>query len=263
MSASPIPGLIESTNGTLTIDPTTVGNSGTLEANGGELDISEAVTNNATLQAIDSSTLKLISTTVTNNTGGTVTVANGSTLDLVGANIGGGTLDNSGTLDSTGISSLGNVGITNSGLIESTGGTLTIDPTVVVTLVNSGTLEANGGELDISEAVTNNATLQAIDDSILKLTTTTVTNTGAGTVTVGLGSTLDLVSAIITGGTLTNGGTLDSTGTSAIDNVGITNSGLIRSTGGTLTIDLPSSSPSPIPARWKPTAASSTSPASR
>ena len=82
------------------------------------------------------------------------------------AGISGGTLDNSGTLDSAGASTLSNVGITNSGLIESTGGTLTIDdPTVVVTLVNSGTLEANGGELDISEAVTNNATLQAIDSS--------------------------------------------------------------------------------------------------
>ena len=233
-------GLIESTGGTLTIDPTvavTLVNSGTLEANGGELDISEAVTNNATLQAIDSSTLKLVSTTVTDNTGGTVTVGFGSTLDLVGANIDGGTLTNSGTLDSTGTSSLSNVGITNSGLIESTGGTLTIDPVAVVTLVNSGTLEANGGELDISEAVTNNATLQAIDDSTLKLISTTVTDNTGGTVTVGFGSTLDLVGANIDGGTLTESGTLDSTGTSSLSNVGITNSGLIESTGGTLTID--------------------------
>ena len=233
-------GLIESTGGTLTIDPTvvvTLVNSGTLEANGGELDISEAVTNNATLQAIDSSTLKLISTTVTNGTAGTVTVGLGSTLDLVSANIGGGTLDNSGTLDSTGTSSLSNVGITNSGLIESTGGTLTIEPTGAVTLTNSGTLEANGGELDISEAVTNNATLQAIDSSTLKLTSTTVTNNTGGTVTVGLGSTLDLVGAGISGGTLDNSGTLDSAGTSTLSNVGITNSGLIESTGGTLTIE--------------------------
>ncbi len=141
-------------------------------------------------------------------------------------------------MDVTGTSAISDVGITNTSLIESTGGVLTIDPATVVTLTNSGTLEANGGELDITgEPVANTGTLQAIDDSTLKLTTTTVTNTGAGTVTVDLGSTLDLVSAIITGGTLTNNGTLDSTGTSAISDVGITNTSLIESTGGVLTID--------------------------
>ena len=133
-------------------------------------------------------------------------------------------------MDSTGISAITNVGITNSGLIESTAGTLTIDPPVPgPTLTNSGTLEANGGELDIaSNPIANTGTLQAIDDFILKLTTLTVTNTGNGTVTVGNGSTLDLVSATIDGGTLGNSGTLDSTGISAITNVGITNSGLIE-----------------------------------
>ena len=80
----------------------------------------------------------------------------------------------------------------------------------------------------------NTGTLQAIDSSTLKLTTLTVTNTGAGTVTVGLGSTLDLASATISGGTLGNSGTLDSTGTSAITNVGITNSGTIEVLSGAL-----------------------------
>ena len=119
------------TSGVLTIDSAadvTLVNSGTLEANGGELDITdEPVTNTGTLQAIDGSTLKLTTTTAT-NTSGTVTVESGSTLDLVGAAIDGGTLDNSGTLDSTGISALTDVAITNSGLIEATGGVLTIDP---------------------------------------------------------------------------------------------------------------------------------------
>ena len=78
------------TSGVLTIDPAadvTLVNSGTLEANGGELDItSEPVTNTGTLRAIGDSTLKLNSTTVT-NTSGTVTVESGSTLDLVGATV--------------------------------------------------------------------------------------------------------------------------------------------------------------------------------
>ncbi len=236
-------GLIELTGGTLTIDPSVAGptltNSGTLEANGGELDItSDPVGNTGTLQAIDNSTLKLTTLTVTNTGAGTVTVGSGSTLDLASATISGGTLGNSGTLNSTGTSAITNVGVTNSGLIESTGGTLTIDPVAGPTLTNSGTLEANGGELDItSDPVGNTGTLQAIDNSTLKLTTLTVTDTGAGTVTVGNGSTLDLVSATISGGTLGNSGTLNSTGTSALTNVGITNSGLIELTGGTLTID--------------------------
>ena len=133
----------------------TLVNSGTLEANGGELDITnEPVTNTGTLQAIDDSTLKLTSTTVTNS-GGKVTVESGSTLDLVGAAIDGGTLGNSGTLDSTGSSALADVGMTNSG------------------------------------------TLEAIDDSTLELTSTTVANSG-GTVTVESGSTLDLMDTTIT-----------------------------------------------------------------
>ena len=141
------------------------------------------------------------------------------------------------TLNSTGTSSITNVGVTNSGLIESTGRTLTIGTVAGQTITNSGTLEANGGELDItSEAVGNTGTLKATDDSTLKLSTLTVTNTAGGTAAVDLGSTLDLVGAIINGGTVGNSGTLDSTGTSAINNAGITNSGLIESASGALTI---------------------------
>ncbi len=56
--------------------------------------------------------------------------------------------------------------------------------------------------------MTNTGTLQAIDDSTLKLTSTVVTNTG-GTVSAASGSTLDLVDATISGGTLSISGTLD------------------------------------------------------
>ena len=82
----------------------------------------------------------------------------------------------------------------------------------------------------------------------MKLTGLTVTNT-AGTVAVGSNSTLDLIDAHISGGSLTNGGTVYSTGLSTIDaaisnthsiEVGsgtLTLSGSISGTGGSATID--------------------------
>ncbi|MGB9115991.1 beta strand repeat-containing protein, partial [Bradyrhizobium sp.] len=113
---------------------------------------------------------------ITNN--GEIDATSG-TLDLENATVNGGTLNVFGVMDSTGASFITNVSITNSGLIESASGTLTIDPVAGPTLTNSGTLEANGGELDItSDPVINTGILQAIDDSTLKLTTLTVTNTG-------------------------------------------------------------------------------------
>ena len=150
--------------------------------------------------------------------------------------------------------------ITNLGLIESTDGVLIISGSLTI-FGNSGTLEANGGELDLSsDALGNTGTLQAIDNSTLKLRLTTVTNTGNGTMTVDGGSTLDLVNATISGGTLTISGTLDSTGTDAIYGADIANSGLIESAGGILTIDPAGARDRhqiPVPSR--PMAANSTS----
>ena len=187
-------GLLEATGGTLTVDPSTVTNTGTLEATTG-------------------GTLDLDGISIT-NTSGSVTVDAGSTLDLDGTTITGGTLTNAGTVDSTGTSALTGVAVTNSGLLETTTGTLTVDPS---TVTNTGTLEATtGGTLDL--------------DAI------SVTNTG-GSVTVNAGSTLDLQSTTITGGTLSNSGTVDLTGTSALTGVAVTNSGLLEATSGTLTVD--------------------------
>ena len=234
-------GLIELTGGTLTIDPAvpvTITNFGTLEADGGELDITgENVTNAGTLQAIDNSTLKLTTMTVTDTGNAKVMVGDGSLLDLVSGTISGGTLAISGTLDSTGTAAIYSADITNLGLIELTDGVLIISGSLTI-FGNSGTLEANGGELDLtSDTLGNTGTLQAIDNSTLKLRLTTVTNTGNGTTTVDGGSTLDLVNTTISGGTLTISGTLDSTGTDAIYGADITNSGLIELIGGILTID--------------------------
>ena len=69
-----------------------------------------------------------------------------------------------------------------------------------------------------------------------------------GTVNVDASKTLTLNGASLAGGTLTIAGTLESTGTSAIDNADIGNTGTISVTSGTLTIDPGSFTPSPITA---------------
>jgi fibronectin-binding autotransporter adhesin len=239
-------GIVEAAVGAvLTIDcagaDVEITNHGTLEANGGELDIvREAVTNTGTLQAIDGGTVKLTSLTVSNDYG-TVSVEHGSILDLDSAKISGGTVSIDGTLDATGTSAIteANLEIGDQGIVESThGGVLTIDPHGAVGITNHGTLEADGGEIDIiHEAVSNADTLQAVDGGTMKLESLTVTNTIDGEVSAGLLSTLDLVDAIIKGGTIEIDGTLDSTGDSAIDGAHIVNSGLLEVTSGTLTID--------------------------
>jgi fibronectin-binding autotransporter adhesin len=239
-------GIVEATDGgKLTIDcagaDVEVTNHGTLEANGGELDIvREAVTNTGTLQAIHGGTAKLTALTVSNDYG-TVSAEYGSTLDLDGSTIHGGSVSIDGTLDATGGSAIteANLEIGDQGVVEAThGGVLTIDPHGAVGITNHGTLEADGGEIDIiHEAVANADTLQAVDGGTLKLESLTVTNTVDGEVSAGLASMLDLVDAIIKGGTIDIDGTLDSTGDSAIDGAHIVNSGLLEVTSGTLTID--------------------------
>ena len=248
LSAATIDGGTVTINGTLELDVGAVLNNGSL-GNFGQINVSgtgnaldhEAVTANHALEVMAGGALTIDLGSTVANGGGTITVDGTATLTLNDAILNGGRLVNDGTVDSTSTSAIDNANITNSGTMESTGGVLTIDPALSMILINSGTLQANGGELDIAnEPVTNTGTLQAIDDSILKLSSLTVTNTD-GTVSDDSGSTIDLVGSVISGGTLTISGILDATGTSAIDDANITNSGTLESTGGTFTIDAASS----------------------
>ena len=231
-------GTLEATSGTLTIDPGSIDNSGLLEANGGALTIeSTPVTNTGTLEATDHSTLTLSADSIT-NTGGTVQADAGSVIDLAGSTVTSGTVTVDGTLDSTGTSAINGAAITvaSTGTLEATSGTLTIDPG---SIDNSGLLEANGGALTIeSTPVTNTGTLEATDHSTLTLSADSITNTG-GTVQADAGSVIDLAGSTITSGTVTVDGTLDSTGTSAINGAAITvaSTGTLEATSGTLTID--------------------------
>ncbi|WFU40503.1 FecR domain-containing protein [Bradyrhizobium sp. CB82] len=229
--------LIEAIGGLLALvatTPATITNAGTLQANGGELDVNgEAVTNTGTLAAINDGMLKLVSTTVT-NTGATVSVDAGSRLDFVGATIDGGTLMLSGTLVSTGISAIDDADITNVGTIDVTGGTLTIDPLVQHTITNQHLITANGGELDVTgDLIVNTGMLEAINGGVLKLDTVKVTNTG-GTVTVDGTSKLYLSGVEIDGGNLGNAGHLYSVTGSNTVTAGVTNTGTIEVQDGTL-----------------------------
>ncbi|WP_426411144.1 VCBS domain-containing protein [Bradyrhizobium ganzhouense] len=173
------------------------------------------------------------------NNGGTVKVETDKKLTLVGASLTGGALTVAGTLASSGTTTITDANISNTYLIDAIGGLLTLAATTSAPVITNdgGTIRANNAELDINgEAVTNTGTLAAINDGTLKLISNKVTNTG-GTVSVELGSTLDLSSAIVKGGTLTIAGALQSTGTSAITDADITNTGTISITSGTLTID--------------------------
>ncbi|MCK1391869.1 VCBS domain-containing protein [Bradyrhizobium sp. 1] len=233
-------GLIEALGGLLTLAATTsatIANAGTLQAKSGELDINgEAVTNTGTLAAINNGTLKLIGMTVT-NTVGTVSVESGSTLDLNGATIDGGTVTIAGTLESIGTSAINNGNITNTGTITVTSGTLTIDPAVQHTITNSHLIQANGGELDISgDLIVNTADIKAINHGTLKLAGVTITN-GGGAVTVDATSKLYLSGvSSINGGSLTNAGNLYSVSGNNSVSAGVTNTGTIEVQTGTLNL---------------------------
>jgi fibronectin-binding autotransporter adhesin len=223
-------------NGTLT-----VGINGTLEVSATEVFSTEVSSGEVSSSEVSSTPDATLSGVHVGNSG-LIEIDAGAVLALSGSTITGGAVSIDGTLDATGTSSMidANISIGEAGVVESTGGgVLTIDPDAVVGITNHGTLQANGGELDIvHEAVTNTGTLQTIDDSILKLVSLTVTNDD-GHVSVEAQSTLDLIDAIIKGGTIDVAGTFDATGTSAIEDahIDIANGGVLEVTGGTLTID--------------------------
>ena len=239
--------------GHVTIDPTgklsisgatisggTIDGGGTIDVTGASKIDGGATLSTSAVTVEGGVTLTLDDVTVAGTAianGGTVKVGASKNLTLSGASVTGGQLNVLGTLASSGASTVTNASIINSGLIEAIGGALTLATTTSAAIANAGTLRANGAELDIDhQAVTNTGTLAVINNGTLKLTALTVANTG-GTVSVASDSMLDLASATISGGTVTIAGTLDSTGTSAVQGADLNNTGTITVTSGTLTID--------------------------
>jgi len=178
-------GVLEVTSGKLTIESAGanvgVTNDGTIKVNAGELDIvHETVTNtDGAVSVAAGSTLELVNSIISGGAvgidgtlkaighsaidGATVDVADSgvvsvgltSTLDLVDAIIKGGTINVAGTLDASGNSEIDGATICNTGLLEVTGGTLTID--AASTIDNKGIVEANGGNLIIDTGLSGNA----------------------------------------------------------------------------------------------------------
>jgi hypothetical protein len=191
---------------------------GSLTLNG-----SGGVTNLGLMEATNSSTL-VINTTV-NNAGGNIT-ANGATVEVVNADIQGGTLNtlNGGTLETVGSSTLD--GITHGALTLSKGSTYTSNTgnvtSVLGTITDKGNIQVIGG---------SNA------NGFLGLNANTTLN-GGGTVTLAYNGSEAGAAYIEQNGsglTLTNQDTIEGTG--VIGNGGLT---LVNATGGTVFANVPS-----------------------
>jgi hypothetical protein len=169
-------GTIEATSGVLTIDPASsvnIVNSGVIEADGGKLVLAgETVTNTGTLEAVHGSLMVLENTTV-DNAHGTIEAVDTahssvSTVELQHATITGGVVAtvSDGIIDATGgVNTISAATVNNSGTLEVTGGTLTID--AASTVQNSGLLEANGGSLIVNTSFSGNA--EIVGASFLEL----------------------------------------------------------------------------------------------
>ncbi len=206
--------LINIVSGILTIDPTPITNTGTIEvyAGAGLVLDDDAVTNSES------------------GSNGTIQVDANASLTLEDSSITGGILDNSGTIKLTGNSSIGGLSsFVNSGTLESDG-TLTL---ANMTIGNAGhTLKsANGGVIDLVNVTINGGTLggkiQTVAPNIsstlsgvslavgtlvtavvgiLELTGTT--SFGQSEIDAGTGATVDLDNATLSGGTLGGIGTI-------------------------------------------------------
>ena len=158
----------------------------------------ETVTNAGTIEVLANGALAIDQGSTVDNSSGDVIVDGNAALTLDHATISGGAIKGAGTIDVTGASKIDSAAtLSISAVTVESGVTLTLDDATVV-----GT------------AIVNH-----------------------GTVNVDASKTLTLNGASLTGGTLTIAGTLESTGTSAIDNADVGNTGTISVTSGTLTID--------------------------
>ena len=159
------------------------------------------VTNAGTLEVLAGGALTLSGDEVTNS--GNMTVDGGTPgglLTLSSTAIAGGILSDTGTVNSTGTSSISNAAIT---------------------VTSPGILESTSGELDLTgDTITNTGTLLSTGTgSLLVLNGETVTNTG-GMLEADSGATLDLTNATIAGGLLTGLGTIQTLGGGTVEATG-------------------------------------------
>lgn len=174
-----IDGTLDST-GTSFITGATINNSGNIEVAGGTLTIDPTpIINTGTILVTNDSTLVLSDEILTNSVGDPLTeaVASGtiqvdgtdsthfSTLKLANSTIDGGVIEISGLLTSCGDSFITGAALANSGTIDVTGGTLTIDASSIVT--NSSVIAVDDGKLIIDTAISGSLEIKGA--SILEL----------------------------------------------------------------------------------------------
>ena len=183
---------------------------------------SNTIVNTGTLEATDGGTLD-IESNVNNSSGGTITAATGSAVDLTGVIISGGTLSTvagtgllpqqaAGLIETTGASAIDNATISNSGngtLEVESGGTLTLDGDTIngCILVGSGDIHGAAFNVDQHSTLTLNAvTVEGSSGGGSAM----VSN--AGTITLENGLTIGGMSTILDlsggGSVLLNGSTI-------------------------------------------------------
>ncbi|OYX80753.1 MAG: hypothetical protein B7Y77_00125, partial [Bradyrhizobium sp. 35-63-5] len=268
--------ILDITGGSFVIQTSAVGkplaNDGTIVVSGGgALTVGDAanagVVVNSNLIQIDSGTLTFTNLSVTNS-GATIEIDSGSTMNLADTSIVNGTLNNAGSVVSTGTGLLNGVSVTNGDMLEVASGTLTIE---------NGSVDNGGGSIKIDAGATlaldgttvtggaihDNGTLHIVADSTLDggvsldggavnvdagitLTLNDVTVTGSAvtnadntaTVKIDTGKTLTLSGATIHDGAIDNGGTVHVVASSTLDNDAMLNHGAVNVDAGvTLTLD--------------------------
>jgi hypothetical protein len=186
-------GLIDAT-GTSSIDDATINNAGTLEATAGTLTLDhDTITNSGLIEATTGGKIVLSNTAATlDNAGGTITVDVSSELDLQSAVIDKGQINNSGIVE---ISNAGNelddVQVANHSNIEIfAGGVLTLDQGTSITNDSNATViidASSGPGVDPGKLVVKAATISGgtITDNGSLEVTGTLTLQGGMTMTAG------------------------------------------------------------------------------
>jgi len=232
INANASAGIIIQANGGVT-------NTGTIEATGGTLEFVNSTVANAGGKISDNAnTLQLVNSTVN---GGSVTLTGASTLQLTNSTIHGGTLTNAsaGTIEVISNSTLGGT-VNNAGLLKiDNGGALTLESGTYATL-GTVTLNSTG---NVSELVLGTST--GGQNVILTGGSVTLSNNannyifgGASTDTLTNQETISGAGHIGNGVlTLVNSGTINANASAGMiiqANGGVTNTGTIEATGGTL-----------------------------
>jgi hypothetical protein len=228
-------------NGSGTISSTAVlANAGILSANvsGQTLEISgpPSITNTGTLRAIGGATLNIDPTTI-NNLGGTITAANGSVAQLDATTVLGGTISSSGTGYIQVVYDTVNGGSTIDGS-NSQEGPVTISTGSTISLQGGATLSVvgpitNNGNISIAVPFGVAPTTLQVGDGSGNPGSTSATLSGTGSVTM-FNSTISGYAT--TGDTLTNGPSHTIQGAGTIQNLNVTNNGVINANTGTLTL---------------------------